>query len=265
MTDSRAKIDAATHRAPSGEAFPLDESFDGASYWALDRAPDSRENLLTEASSQRVDTEAPVDTGAPVDTEAPVDMEAPDHIEIPDSTATMDKRGSNAEFDRWYEQHSPMVRGLVYRAIFNKHTADDVIQNAWMRVARVIDRYDPARSSESTFVGLITRRAIIDQIQRELRPAAARHRSAAALDEAAFQTAVEPKSPLESDESFEEAMTALSDLPPKLRTITEARFLRGLSLFEIACLHDIPVGTVKSSLHRAVRMLRLELDLSFEG
>ena len=69
--------------------------------------------------------------------------------------------------------------------------------------------------------------------------------------------------PMASDE-LEQELTAveheLARLPAIEREALTLFYLRELSLHEIAQALDIPIGTVKSRLHRARRMLRRELD-----
>ena len=53
---------------------------------------------------------------------------------------------------------------------------------------------------------------------------------------------------------------ALATLPDELRECVALRFFADLPLDEIAKAQDIPVGTVKSRLHGAVKKLKLALD-----
>jgi RNA polymerase sigma-70 factor (ECF subfamily) len=58
---------------------------------------------------------------------------------------------------------------------------------------------------------------------------------------------------------------ALADLSPELRECVALRYFADLPLEEIALAQDVPVGTVKSRLHGAVKRLRASLDqIGFE-
>ncbi len=55
-------------------------------------------------------------------------------------------------------------------------------------------------------------------------------------------------------------LKAISQLPPKYRFVIEVRFLDGLSYQQIADILQLPIGTVKTQIHRARRMLVQMLD-----
>jgi RNA polymerase sigma factor (sigma-70 family) len=72
------------------------------------------------------------------------------------------------------------------------------------------------------------------------------------------QEAADGEADAEADEA--RLLDGLADLPVVEREALTLFYLRELSLAEIAALLDVPVGTVKSRLHRARRMLRRELE-----
>jgi RNA polymerase sigma-70 factor (ECF subfamily) len=72
--------------------------------------------------------------------------------------------------------------------------------------------------------------------------------------------AVEPDDDLEVE--LESMQEALARLPLLEREVLTLFYLRELTLAEVADIADVPVGTVKSRLHRARRLLRTEFDRS---
>ena len=148
---------------------------------------------------------------------------------------------------RW---HGPIWEYV--RRLSDDHAAQDIAQDIWLRVLRGIGGLrDPAKLRAWLFG--IAHRTWIDTLRRKYAVVVAN------LDEVDRR---ELPDPMEADE-LEQELTAveqeLSRLPAIEREALTLFYLRELSLQEIAQALDIPVGTVKSRLHRARRMLRREL------
>ena len=74
----------------------------------------------------------------------------------------------------------------------------------------------------------------------------------------------QPERLFESQETLRELETYVARLPIHYREVVNLYYFEGLSYQEISDLLDQPMGTVKSSLHRGVRMLRRELPAMFQ-
>ena len=142
----------------------------------------------------------------------------------------------------------PRLRALVRRLLGGgAHEADDLSQEAAARALAHAGRFDPARPLWPWLRGIAVR-VVIDHLGR--RPAAG------ARAELASETA-DPQSGAEAAarELREELARRLSELSEVQRTAL-LRFHRdGLSVVELARELAMPVGTVKSHLHRARRRL----------
>jgi RNA polymerase sigma factor (sigma-70 family) len=159
--------------------------------------------------------------------------------------------GDPAAFDdlvaRWHEPLWRYVRGASGDAVM----AEDVLQDGWLRILRGIDRLqDAARLRPWLFS--IVRRALMDRLRTRYT-----HESHEPLDD------IEPADEGVADElawaDRDRLMAALDMLPaPERETIT-LFYLEELDLKEVAQLQGVPVGTVKSRLHRARRLLRERL------
>jgi len=159
--------------------------------------------------------------------------------------------GERAAFDELIQRwHGPIWEYV--RHLSDDDAAQDIAQDIWLRVLRGIGRLrDPAKLRAWLFG--IAHRTWIDTLRSKYAVVGAD------IDEVDRQ---EPPDPMALDE-LEEELTAveqeLARLPAIEREALTLFYLRELSLQEIAQALDIPVGTVKSRLHRARRMLRREL------
>jgi RNA polymerase sigma-70 factor (ECF subfamily) len=142
----------------------------------------------------------------------------------------------------WHDR----LRTYVWRMLPSAD-ADDVTQEVWLAVLRGLPRLrQPERFTPWLFT--IARRAVINRLRAEY-----------ARAEVADDT--EPAEPDSSDLILDRAaLTAgLAGLPMREREILILFYLQDLSLETCAEICAIPVGTVKSRLSRARRMLRDEL------
>jgi RNA polymerase sigma-70 factor (ECF subfamily) len=149
--------------------------------------------------------------------------------------------------DRW---HPPLWRYLR-RLADSDATADDLVQDTWVRVLRGIAGLRDATRLRPWLFG-IARRIAMDRLRAlYARPVA----DEAALDELA---APEVDAGLEADLAALEA--GLSSLPVRERETLALFYLRELTIEEIGTLLELPDGTVKSRLFRARQMLRRQFE-----
>jgi len=146
--------------------------------------------------------------------------------------------------------------GLVWR-LAKKHLdhapgeVEDAVQDVFLELWLSAGRFDPSKGREASFVATIAHRRLIDR-QREITTRRKHHRKAAALDHA----------PRLSDDirgvSTEDQVrlaVAFNGLPEAERDALWMSVYRGLSHREIGLATELPIGTVKSRLRRA--MIRL--------
>ncbi|HWI43712.1 MAG TPA: RNA polymerase sigma factor SigE [Nocardioides sp.] len=153
------------------------------------------------------------------------------------------------------EQHSDRVYRLAMRLTGNRHDAEDLTQEVFVRVFRSLHTYTPG-----TFEGWlhrITTNLFLDQARRKQRirfdslsdERAARLASASAPPEAAY-----------ADRTFDDDVAAaLASLAPDFRAAVVLCDVEGLSYEEIAEIMGAKLGTVRSRIHRGRAQLRAAL------
>jgi RNA polymerase sigma-70 factor (ECF subfamily) len=156
--------------------------------------------------------------------------------------------GEREAFDlliaRWHGPLWTYVRGLAG----SDEAAHEVVQDAWLRILRGLPRLRDAARLRPWLFG-ITRRALMDRLRGR-------------YSDARVSGDVDPDTltsePTADDPEADDAMlhAGLAALPMVEREVLTLVYLRELSLAEVADLLAIPLGTVKSRLHRARRMLR---------
>ena len=128
--------------------------------------------------------------------------------------------------------------------------AEDVFQETCMRVLENADRFNP-RSKFSTWLYTVAHNLCMDELRRR------RQRMSIPAEKIATPPpACDPHDHLLARESAAATHQLLAALKPHLRAVVVVRILRDCSQEETAKIIGVPVGTVKSRLHHALKQLR---------
>jgi RNA polymerase sigma-70 factor (ECF subfamily) len=157
-----------------------------------------------------------------------------------------DIQSSALNLDELYRAEGPRLLVYFQRRHGDEHTACDLLQETF---AAVVRRPDGLRRSASP-------RAYLFGIARNL--SAEAHRRFHPAEELPAELAAESNP--EDDPRLEVVRESITKLNPALRDIMELRLQSELSYEEIAQVLDIPLGTVRSRLHHAVKQLRDALN-----
>lgn len=154
-----------------------------------------------------------------------------------------------------YDRFGPLVYRMAYQMLPSKADAEDAVQEVFVRLWKSADRYDPARAALSTWVVLITRRYLVDRLRR----ARVRVKAVYELQEQWSSSSMEGGTPgpaIENQERFESLMQRIERLPELQRTVLTRAYLGGQTLRQIGLELNRPIGTIKSTLSRAMVRLR---------
>lgn len=155
-----------------------------------------------------------------------------------------------AEF---YDRFGGLVYKIAYQMMPTQADAEDAVQDIFVRLWRTSGRYDPNRAAVSTWVVLISRRYMVDRLRRTQTRVKAR----VALEEKwSSADAFEPVAGIEQEERMEALLERIERLPEFQRTVVKRAYLGGQTLRQIGMELDRPLGTIKSTLSRALVRLR---------
>ena len=177
------------------------------------------------------------------------------------------RSGDQAGFETLMRQHAPKVIGLATRLIGDRSEAEDLAQEAFLRLHRALPGFR-GDSSIGTWLYRTTTRLAIDHLRRERLKRKLFFFRQNEEDPDPMETVSDPRSNPGRDLHARQAMTSLRRAMQKLsarqRTVFVLRHHEGLPLQEIATLLGLETGTVKIHLHRAVTALRAELADVYE-
>jgi len=172
------------------------------------------------------------------------------------------KAGKEAAYRELLSRYERPVFSLIYRMVRDRALAEDLAQETFIKVLNALDTYRP-EFKFSSWIFKIANNAAIDQLRkRELDTlsldGAPGARTAEEVEATALQAVDRTESPLAELEARElggEIEQAIGKLRPEYRTAILLRHVEGRAYEEIAEVMDLPLGTVKTYIHRA----RLEL------
>ncbi|HEV8624901.1 MAG TPA: sigma-70 family RNA polymerase sigma factor [Acidimicrobiia bacterium] len=149
--------------------------------------------------------------------------------------------------------HGRFLYNVAYRLTGNDDDAYDLVQEALLRVRKGLETYQPG--SMEAWLSRIVTNVFLDEVRRR------RRRPVEALPEDPERLLPSSPGADEATESLpDDVQAALRRLPEDFRTAVVLCDVVGLSYEEIADALSVPVGTVRSRIHRGRRLLRAALQ-----
>jgi RNA polymerase sigma-70 factor (ECF subfamily) len=161
--------------------------------------------------------------------------------------------GDEAALRLAWDQFGGLVFTYCSKALRDRDHASDCTQETFVSAWRSRDRFDPSRGTLASWLVGIARHRVLDAYR-----AAPRIPIPGMSDDAAEAVAPGPS----DQEILADRLlvaNALETLAPRARRVVELAFYSDLAQTEIAATLDVPLGTVKSDMRRALQRLRVHL------
>lgn len=167
--------------------------------------------------------------------------------------------GEGRAAHRLIERLSPRVLSQAMRLLGNRSEAEDVTQEALLRLWRAAPRWEP-RAKVRTWLYRVTANLCLDRLRTR--------RNTVAIDGLTAEIATgDPAviARLQQEARLDALRRALAELPERQALAVSLRFLEGLGNSEIAMIMDIGVEAVESLTARGKRALAAALSPSKEA
>jgi RNA polymerase sigma-70 factor, ECF subfamily len=176
------------------------------------------------------------------------------------------RHGQDAAYRELVRRYERPVFSLVYRMVRDRELAEDLSQETFVKALNAIESYRP-EFKFSSWIFKIANNAAIDHLRRReldtLSLDGSPHaETPEAIEATALQIGDRQETALEEVEARElggEIETAISRLRPEYRSCIVLRHVEGRAYEEIAEILGLPLGTVKTYIHRARNELRVSL------
>lgn len=201
----------------------------------------------------------PVDDGAPFRFDGRIMRDRPASQEATAQTTdqltvwmlAVGRDRDRSAFAALFNHFAPRLKAFMRRGGASEELAEDIVQEAMVQVWRKAHIFDPGRAAVSTWVFRIARNKRIDRLRAEGRPA---------IDEDSYR-ADRPDDPgpldeVASDQAARHMRGLVSTLPREQMQVIEKAFFEDKPHSEIAAELDLPLGTVKSRIRRALARLK---------
>jgi RNA polymerase sigma-70 factor (ECF subfamily) len=197
----------------------------------------------------------------------PAGASSPPLSELSDPAVVVQARnGSEAAYRELLSRYERPVFSLIFRMVRDRETAEDLAQETFIKVLNNLDRYSPEFKFSSWLFKIANnltidhlRRRRVDTISIEGAPDAVTAESARATSIAVVSGDESPLEELESRELGTAIERAIGKLRPEYRACIMLRHVEDKSYEEIAEIVKLPLGTVKTYIHRARHELRTAL------
>ncbi len=192
---------------------------------------------------------------------------APEWAALTDQEVVLLARGGReAAYRELIRRYERPVFALLFRMVRDRELAEDLSQETFVKALNAIDSYRP-EFKFSSWIFKIANNAAIDHLRRReldtLSLDGSPHaETPEAMQATALQIGMRQESPLEAVEARElggAIEAAIGRLRPEYRSCILLRHVEGRAYEEIAEILSLPLGTVKTYIHRARNELRLAL------
>jgi RNA polymerase sigma-70 factor (ECF subfamily) len=176
------------------------------------------------------------------------------------------RSGQEAAYRELIRRYERPIFALLFRMVRDRELAEDLAQETFVKALNAIDSYRP-EFKFSSWIFKIANNAAIDHLRRReldtLSLDGSPHaETPEAMQATALQIGARQESPLDTVEAKElggAIEAAIGSLRPEYRSCILLRHVEGRAYEEIAEILNLPLGTVKTYIHRARNELRLSL------
>ena len=158
-------------------------------------------------------------------------------------------------FSYLYDNYSAALNGIIYRLVENRELAEDILQEAFVKIWNNFSSYDMGKGRLFTWMLNITRNLTIDT----LRSKGYKKQAKISSDENSVGTFTDDSRIAQRFDAMG-LRKQLANLKPEQRSIIDLAYFHGYTQDEISKEMNIPLGTVKTRMRSAIIELRKMLE-----
>ena len=177
------------------------------------------------------------------------------------------REGRESAFRELIGRYERPVFSVIYRMVRDRELSEDLAQETFIKVLNALDKYNP-QYKFSSWIFKIAHNTTVDHIRKKEvqtlsldgSPHARTQEQAEATSFTAVDTSQDPEQYTSSKQLGGEIEAAIGELRPEYREAILLWHIEGRPYDEIAEIMDLPLGTVKTYIHRGRNELRKKLE-----
>lgn len=165
-------------------------------------------------------------------------------------------------FDDEFMPHIDSMYNFAYRLTFDEDDAKDLVQDTYMKAFRFIDSFQQGTNAKAWLFRILKNSFINEYRKKSKQPAKVDYQEVETFynsDDVDEKITTDLRVESLQDMIGDEVSNALNTLAVDFRTVIILCDLEGFTYEEMAKILDIPIGTVRSRLHRARNLLKEKL------
>lgn len=172
------------------------------------------------------------------------------------------KKTKDGIFRKEFLPHADALYNFAFHLTYNEDDANDLVQETFLKSYRFIDSYQQGTNAKAWLFKILKNAFINDYRKKSKQPSKVDYDEIVSYhdtDEDGHVEYLDLRQELFQGMLGDEITRALNDLPVDFKTIILLCDIEEFSYEEIAKIIDIPIGTVRSRLHRARNILKEKL------
>jgi RNA polymerase sigma-70 factor (ECF subfamily) len=160
------------------------------------------------------------------------------------------------------EEFLPQIDALynfAFHLTYDDEDANDLVQDTYMKAFRFIESYKEGTNAKAWLFKILKNAFINEYRKKAKQPTKVDYEDIVAYqdeEDTAYSSYLDLREEMFQNMMGDEVTTAINSLPVDFRTVILLCDIEGFTYEEIAKIIDIPIGTVRSRLHRARNMLK---------
>lgn len=179
-----------------------------------------------------------------------------------DSSERYDKERKDSIFHKEFLPQIDALYNFAFHLTYNEEDANDLVQETYLKSYRFIGSYEEGTNAKAWLFKILKNAFINEYRKKSKQPARVDYEDIVGFhdsEEASRVEYVDLRQEIFEGMIGDEVTKALNSLPVDFRTVVLLCDIENFSYEEIAKITDIPIGTVRSRLHRARNMLKEKL------
>ncbi len=183
--------------------------------------------------------------------------------EIVEVVARYSEKEKYVVFDKEFMPHIDSMYNFAFRLTNDEDDANDLVQDTYLKAFRFINSFERGTNAKAWLFRILKNSFINDYRKKSKEPSKVDYHDVEttynSTEDAEMDATSDLRTETVQDMIGDEVANALNSLPVDFRTVIILCDIEGFTYEEMAKILDIPIGTVRSRLHRARNLLKEKL------